>query len=123
MIYVYIIYMMIYIYIYMYIYDIYIYFIYTHLNIDKKTLFHSISAEVGKGQAERWGLQKTDVTSRSHRIHVWYMGVSKNRGGFYPPKSSHLFIGFGTILFTIHFGGVKSPYFWVDTYICLLIDP
>ena len=26
-------------------------------------------------------------------------------GGKFPPKSSHLFIGFGTIIFTIHFGG------------------
>ena len=33
-----------------------------------------------------------------------YMGVSKNRGGK-PPNLHHLFIGFGTIIFTIHFGG------------------
>ena len=36
------------------------------------------------------------------------MGVStKNRGGVYlkPPQIIHLFIGFGTIMFTIHFGG------------------
>ena len=39
-----------------------------------------------------------------------YMEVSKNRGG--PPKSSIL-IGFGTIIFTIHFGG-KIPLFWVQ---------
>ena len=36
-------------------------------------------------------------------IHKYlYMGVSKNRG-FYPKSS--ILIGFGTIIFTIHFGG------------------
>ena len=36
------------------------------------------------------------------------MGVSNPKiGGNYPPKSSHLFIGFGTIIFTIHFWGTS----------------
>ena len=47
-----------------------------------------------------------------------YMGVSKNRGGF-TPQIIHLFIGFGTIIFTIHFGG-KIPLFLVQHpyYVC-----
>ena len=41
----------------------------------------------------------------------------KNRG-VKPPKSFHFFIGFGTIIFTIHFGGVWAhPYFWFNTQI------
>ena len=36
------------------------------------------------------------------------MDVSKNSG--FPPKSSHLFIGF-SIIFTFHFGGFSPPYF------------
>ena len=36
------------------------------------------------------------------------MGVSKNKG--FNPKSSIL-IGFGTIIFTIHFGGFTTPIF------------
>ena len=36
-----------------------------------------------------------------------HMGVSKNRGGH---QIIHLEIGFGTIIFTIHFGG-KIPLF------------
>ena len=43
----------------------------------------------------------------SFKPHI-HMGVSKNRGG--PPKSSIL-IGFGTIIFTIHFGGFTTPIF------------
>ena len=35
-----------------------------------------------------------------------YMDVSKNRGG--PPKSSHLFIGFGTMIFNHPFWGVEK---------------
>ena len=41
-----------------------------------------------------------------------YMGVSKNNG---TPKSSIL-IGFGTIIFTIHFGGKFYPYPWKHPY-------
>ena len=37
------------------------------------------------------------------------MGVSKNNGK--TPQIIHLFIGFGTMIFTFHFGG-KNHYFW-----------
>ena len=37
-------------------------------------------------------------------------GTSQNHGNFTPPKSSILFIGFGTIIFTIHFG-IYTPIF------------
>ena len=40
-------------------------------------------------------------------IILVYLGVSKNM--WKPPKSSHLFIGFGTTIFTIHFGGWAHP--------------
>ncbi len=42
-----------------------------------------------------------------------YMGVEPKIGGFFlgTPNPIHLFIGFGTIIFTIHFGG-SGPYFW-----------
>ena len=48
------------------------------------------------------------------------MGVSKNRG-VKPPQIIHLFIGF-SIIFTIHFGGNFSPYFWFNTHIDELQD-
>ena len=41
-----------------------------------------------------------------------HMGVSKNNG---TPKSSHKKIGF-SMIFTIHFGGFPSPYFWFNTH-------
>ena len=40
-----------------------------------------------------------------------YRCFPKYRGGL-PLKSFHLFIGFGTIIFTIHFGGYCSPICW-----------
>ena len=49
------------------------------------------------------------VLGRVYTIKIGYMGVSKNSG---IPKSSIL-IGFGTIIFTIHFGG-KIPLFLVQ---------
>ncbi len=47
--------------------------------------------------------------------HHLDMDVSKN-SGFYSPQIIHLlhlFIGFGTIIFTIHFG---IPLFWKHPY-------
>ena len=38
------------------------------------------------------------------------MGVEAKIGGKLTPQIIHLFIGFGTIIFTIHFGG-KNPLF------------
>ena len=35
---------------------------------------------------------------------------------FFTPQIIHLFIGFGTIIFTIHFGGVP-PYFWKHPHV------
>ena len=63
----------------------------------------------------------------THGIHSLpmaplYMCVNPKIGvGPNPPKASHLFIGFGTIIIINHhpFWGVKSPYFWVDTHICI----
>ena len=46
---------------------------------------------------------------------IWVF-PTKNKGGFYPPKSSHLFIGFGFPLFSPSILGVKSPYFWKHPY-------
>ena len=48
------------------------------------------------------------------------MGVSKNRG-FYP-QIIHLFIGFGTIIFTIHFGGFYTTPIFGSTPISNLED-
>ena len=41
------------------------------------------------------------------------MGVSKNRGK--TPQIIHLFIGIGTIIFTIHFGGSSFPPIFAST--------
>ena len=47
-----------------------------------------------------------------------YMGVEPKIGvgPFLPPKSSHLFIGCSTIIFTIHFELEYRPYFWFNTH-------
>ena len=45
------------------------------------------------------------------------VGVSKKNVGK-PPQIIHLFIGFGTMIFTIHFGGKKIPLF-LETPMCL----
>ena len=57
---------------------------------------------------ERW---KMAIHSRGNGLEN--MGVSKNNGK--TPQIIHLFIGFSTIIFTIHFVVVKkSPYFWFN---------
>ena len=53
--------------------------------------------------------KKTDEDQQD-RSFSYQMGASKNNG---TPKIIHLFIGFGTIIFTIHFGG-KIPLFLVQ---------
>ena len=69
-------------------------------------------------QGEQWGQHATMVRRLVCRwnfhefgqgqnwVMALQMGVSKNRVG--PPKSSIL-LGFGTIIFTIHFGGSNPP--------------
>ena len=52
----------------------------------------------------------------SQKINVQHMGVSKNSG---TPKSSML-IGFGTIIFTIHFGGYITLLF-LEIAICSIL--
>ena len=62
-----------------------------------------------------WGLfmllpRNSNVSSQDPKgsLFIWPYGCQpKNMGT--PPKSSHLFIGFGTTIFTIHFGGF--PFF------------
>ncbi len=58
-------------------------------------------------------LVKNSWKLRSFKHPIW--DVEPKIGGGKTPKSSHLFIGFGTIIFTIHFGGFP-PYFWKHPY-------
>ena len=48
---------------------------------------------------------------RKHNVFLMsvYKGISKNNGK--TPQIIHLFIGFWTIIFTIHFGGKILPLF------------
>ena len=46
------------------------------------------------------------------------MGVEPKIGGKFTPQIIHLFIGFGTIIFTIHFGGF--PPIFGNTHMVLI---
>ena len=54
------------------------------------------------------GAFKRLLTSYKNHGMLHYMGVSKSNA---TPKSSICVIGFGTIIFTIHFGGTQIPLF------------
>ncbi len=76
-----------------------------------KDMDHSLSWR--KGQRVRWlPCERIEFPWICSLGWFFYTGCQPtNRGGF-PPKSSIL-IGFGTIIFTIHFGGgLYTPYFW-----------
>ena len=56
-------------------------------------------------------------------LRIGFVGIFPFRcqpkiGVVFTPQIIHLFIGFGTIIFTIHFLGVKSPLFLGETPIC-----
>ena len=68
-------------------------------------MLHSLVQHIWKENCCQWKSQRDSFGCRKIYPANIKMGVSKNNG---TPKSSIL-IGFGTIIFTIHFGGVYIP--------------
>ena len=50
-------------------------------------------------------------------LHPIYGVLNQKLGVVGNPPNHAILMGFGTMIFTIHFGGIYTPYFWFNTHI------
>ncbi len=82
-----------------------------HESFQRKRCHQTASVRLNSSIQKHRGSNRSTSSISTRLKHLLKIGVK-------PPKSSCIKkLGFGTIIFTIHFGGFTTPYFWKKPFL------